>query len=277
MPSFLRKHLRVTDGPREEDRIKVHVDQVVEILEVLARHRVTRTVRVRERIQEGVQRGLHQLRERLLHLIFSASAKYRVFKDVRNASAVRGGCSEHDPENFIFIVLLDAQNLCSGLLVLEEGCACPVLTEFVHFDDVVSFVRDHRGRYTFAGNRRTPDIAGAHALRGRHARASPAHPPGESRAAAGEVGGARSRPVGRAHGEAADHHRAADAGRGAGEVHAYQREREGQAPDGGKGGGMAAVARLAKHEVRKEERTSSAAGWGAAGGEGGARGSAAGG
>lgn len=46
------------EGPgsegRVEDRVKVHVNEIVEVLEVLAGHGVARAVRVRERVEERV-------------------------------------------------------------------------------------------------------------------------------------------------------------------------------------------------------------------------------
>ena len=82
MPAFLLEYLR--RDARVEHRVEVNIDEVVEVLQVLAGDGVTRFVGVSEGIQEGVQRPLDEFDKRLLHRVLARPAQHRVFHDVRH-------------------------------------------------------------------------------------------------------------------------------------------------------------------------------------------------
>ena len=60
---------------RIEDSVEVDIYQVVEILEVLARHWITGLVRVSEGIEKGLKGTFHQLHKWLLNGVFARAAK----------------------------------------------------------------------------------------------------------------------------------------------------------------------------------------------------------
>mmetsp|Transcript_48412 Transcript_48412/g.83155 ORF Transcript_48412/g.83155 Transcript_48412/m.83155 type:complete len:1015 (-) Transcript_48412:588-3632(-) len=66
VPPLLLEHQGVLHSAGKEHRVQVHVDQVVEVLRVLAGHRVAGAVRVGERVQEGLQGALQQVHKGLL-------------------------------------------------------------------------------------------------------------------------------------------------------------------------------------------------------------------
>ena len=55
VPTLLREHGRVARRSRVQNRVQVHVHQVVKVLRVLARDRVARAVGVSERVEEGLE------------------------------------------------------------------------------------------------------------------------------------------------------------------------------------------------------------------------------
>ena len=84
MPSFLLKDQG--GKARIENRVQIDVDQVVEILDVLAGDRITGLVGVGEGIEKGIERAFYEFHERFFHRVFSGTAKDRVFKDMRYAA-----------------------------------------------------------------------------------------------------------------------------------------------------------------------------------------------
>ena len=118
VPAFLPEN--VFGQQRKEHRVEIHIDQVVEILEVLAGHRISGLVRKGHGVEERILAALEQFHERLLDRIFPAPAQYRVLKNMGNAGRVLRGRLERHPEHLVLIVVDQAQHLCPGLFVPEQ-------------------------------------------------------------------------------------------------------------------------------------------------------------
>ncbi len=101
MPSFLLEYER--GEPRIENRIQVNVDQVVEILDVLAGDRIAGLVGVSEGVEKSLQGTFYKLHERFLHRVFPGTAKDRVLQDMRHAARIRRRCSKTDAEHFVIV------------------------------------------------------------------------------------------------------------------------------------------------------------------------------
>ena len=115
VPAFLPEG--VLGDQREEHRVEIDVDEVVEVLEVLRRHRIGGLVRKRHGVEEGVERALDQLHERLLHRIFARPAEHRMLEDMRDAGRILGRGLEGDPEHLVLVLIDETEHLPPGPLV----------------------------------------------------------------------------------------------------------------------------------------------------------------
>ncbi len=111
MPSLLLENARRDAGVK--DRVQVDIDEVVEVLEVLAGHGVAGLVRVGEGIEKGLEGSLEELHEGLLHGVFPRPAQYRVLEDVGHARGIRGRRAENDAEDLVLVVVDQRQELGS--------------------------------------------------------------------------------------------------------------------------------------------------------------------
>src|SRR5215475_5197068 len=99
MPALLLKDL--WRQARMEHCIQIDVDEVIEILDVLARYRIAGLVRERHGIEKSVKRALHQFDKGLLDRVFARSAQHRVLQDVGNARGIRRRRAEADTEHLV--------------------------------------------------------------------------------------------------------------------------------------------------------------------------------
>ena len=120
VPALLHEDLRVLAHVRVEDGVEVDVHEVLEVLVVAAGHRVHRLVRIRHRIEEGVERALDELDERLLERVLARAAERRVLNDVRDARIVDRRRTERDREDLIVVIVLEEEQARAALLVLER-------------------------------------------------------------------------------------------------------------------------------------------------------------
>src|SRR5262249_1183270 len=129
MPALLLEYLRCQ--PRKEHRIQIDVDQVVEILDVLARDRIAGLVWKRHGVEKRVERTLHQLDERLLDRIFARAAQHRVFENMSDAGGIRRRGYETDAKYLVFVAIGEREQLGTGLYL-------PVITRHgVDFSQVL--------------------------------------------------------------------------------------------------------------------------------------------
>ena len=90
---------------RIKNRIKIDIDQVIEVSEILACDRIAGLVRKGHRIKEGVQRAFHELDEWFLHRILARAAKHGVLEDMGDAGRVARRRAKSDGEHFILVVV----------------------------------------------------------------------------------------------------------------------------------------------------------------------------
>jgi len=107
---------------RVEHSVKVDVDKIVEILHILTGDRVTGLVGIGEGIEKGLQGPFEELDEGFLDPVFSGPAKHRMLENVGNPGGILGRGSKRNPEDLVFIVVGEGEELCPGLFVPIETC-----------------------------------------------------------------------------------------------------------------------------------------------------------
>ena len=110
-------------------KVQVDIDQVVEVLYVLAGDRVAGLVRVGHRVEEGVERAFGQLDEGLFGRVLARAAQNGVLQDMRQAGGVGGRGAEGDAKNFVFVLVFQREQFRAGLDVFVEGGEAPDLVE----------------------------------------------------------------------------------------------------------------------------------------------------
>ena len=120
VPALLHEDLGVLAHGRIEHCIEIDVHEILEVLGIAAGHGVHRLVRVGHRIQERIQRALHELDERLLQRVLARAAERRMLHDMRHARIVRRRRAERDVEHLVIIVGLYEEQARTALLVLEK-------------------------------------------------------------------------------------------------------------------------------------------------------------
>ena len=120
VPALLLEDLAVAVDVRMKDRVQVDVHQVLEVLQVAARDRVHRLVRVRHRVEERVQGAFRELDEGILDRKLLRPAQHRVLDDVRHAGRVLGRRAKSDIEHLIVVVVREHGDARAGLPVAQE-------------------------------------------------------------------------------------------------------------------------------------------------------------
>ena len=110
--AFLRKIVGIE--AREEHRVEVDVEQVEEVLAVLAREGVGGPVAAGERVHEGVQRAARHHEEGVAHGVLLATAQRGVLQDVRHPGGVPGHRAQRHQEHIFRIVGRDMEMLRAG-------------------------------------------------------------------------------------------------------------------------------------------------------------------
>jgi hypothetical protein len=108
MPAFLPE--RVRGDPRIENGVKIDIDQIVKVPEILARDRIAGLIRKGHGIEEGVQRALHELDEWFLDRVLARAAKHGVLEDVSDAGQSRGGVRKMIPNTLFSSSLMSERS-----------------------------------------------------------------------------------------------------------------------------------------------------------------------
>ena len=101
MPALLAEYLALAVYHRTENGVEIHPHQIQKILRVAAGYGVIGLVREGHRVQEGVHGSLHELDERLLHLIPLRAAEHRVLQDVEHTRVILRQRREGDTESSV--------------------------------------------------------------------------------------------------------------------------------------------------------------------------------
>src|SRR5262249_10472800 len=99
---------------RMEHGVEVDVDQVVEILQVLARDRIAGLVRICHGVEEGIERALHQLHKRVLDRVLARPAQHGMLQDVGDAGRVARQGPEGDAEYLILVIIDEREQFGAG-------------------------------------------------------------------------------------------------------------------------------------------------------------------
>ena len=109
MPALLLQNLRFLVHRRIKHRIQINVHKVLEILSVAARHRIHRLIRECHRIEERIERALHQLDKRLLQGKLAGAAQDRMFYYMGRARIIPRRRAKGNGEYFIIILIFEKQ------------------------------------------------------------------------------------------------------------------------------------------------------------------------
>ena len=147
VPAFLHEDLTVLVDVRIEDRVHVDVHEVVEVLVVAGRDGIEGLVRVGHRVEEGIERTLRQLHERIAGGIIFGAAENGVFNDVRHAGGIFRRGTECGAEHLVLVVIGENADARTGLFVTEHNTGSLDVVEvfFIH-----QFVRGIGGEFRAA-------------------------------------------------------------------------------------------------------------------------------
>src|SRR5215831_177114 len=109
MPTFLLKG--VCSDPRIKNRIKINIDEVVKIPEILACDRIAGLVRKGHCIEESVQRAFHELDKWFFHRVLARAAKHSVLENVDDAGRITRRRAKSDAEHLVLVVIDEREQL----------------------------------------------------------------------------------------------------------------------------------------------------------------------
>ena len=118
-PAFLGQHAR--RNARVKNGVEIDVDQVVEVLQVLAGDGVGGLVGVGHGVEEGVERAARQLDEGVLDRVLARSAEHGVLEDVRQAGRIGRRRGEGDAEDLVAVVVFERDELRAGAPVAVDA------------------------------------------------------------------------------------------------------------------------------------------------------------
>ena len=131
MPALLHEHLRIRAHRGVEDRIEVHVHEILKITVIAARDGIHRLVGECHCVEESVERALHKLDERLLQRIFARAAEHGVLDNVCHTRIIDGRRAETDRKDLVVVRRLKEEEPRARLLVHKcirtPFCLCDFL------------------------------------------------------------------------------------------------------------------------------------------------------
>ena len=122
VPPLLHEHLRILTHCRVKHCIQIDIHQILEIAVVAACHRVHRLIGERHRIEERIERALHELHERLLQRILARAAEYGVLHDMCHPRIIDRRRTEADRKHLVVVCRLQKEQLRPRLLMHERVC-----------------------------------------------------------------------------------------------------------------------------------------------------------
>jgi len=118
VPALLLKDVRVKAGVK--NRIKIHIDEVVEILDVLTGNGVARLVRIGHGIEKGLERTFQEFHKRLFQRVFPRAAENGMLQDVGHPRGVWGRRPKGDPKNLVLVVIDEGQEFTPCAAVAKK-------------------------------------------------------------------------------------------------------------------------------------------------------------
>ena len=106
----------------QEGTIRVHTEQVAEVLRVLRREGIHSEITACPGVHIGVQTTLNHVHERVSHRVVFGAAKSEMLEDVRLSGVVVRGCPEKNGEDVVHVgrVQVEPSRPCSLMLQSES-------------------------------------------------------------------------------------------------------------------------------------------------------------
>ena len=104
---------------RRERHVRVHRQQVAEVLRVLGRERVHREVSAGQCVHKGVQTALKHVKERVAHGVMLGPARGQMLKDMRLAGVIIRGRPKHHREDVVCVTRVEMEPLGTSSLVSQ--------------------------------------------------------------------------------------------------------------------------------------------------------------
>ena len=121
MPALLQEDLLAVVDRRMKNGVEVDVHEVVEILVVLAGHRIDGLIGEGHGVEEGGQARAQEIHERLLGAVFARAVEHAVLEDVGDTGAALRRCAEADAEDLVGIAVFQLQKAGAAFFVDEEA------------------------------------------------------------------------------------------------------------------------------------------------------------
>ena len=121
VPALLLEDTRILDAVRMEHRVEVDIHQMLEVLLVAGGNRIHGLIRIRHRVQEGVEGALCKLHKRILQRKLRRSAQHGVLRDVGHAGAVLRRGAKGDTEDLIVIRVLHGKDAGTALRMTVDA------------------------------------------------------------------------------------------------------------------------------------------------------------
>ena len=136
-PSLLTEDLFFMINVRIKDRVQVDMHQILKILIVAARHRITGLVRICHGVQERIQGSFDQFYERILKRKFPGSAENTVFENMRHSCAVLRRSSERDIEHLILVLVFNEHDSGACFFMTQKITCGTDIPQVFFFHDLI--------------------------------------------------------------------------------------------------------------------------------------------
>lgn len=120
MPAFLHENLRIFQTVGIENRIQVHIHEIVEIHIISAGNGIHGLIGPGNGIEECVEGPFGQLHERLLQRIFPGTAEGGMFHDMGCSLGIIRCGAETDIKYFVIIIVVQIHETGAALDVLHQ-------------------------------------------------------------------------------------------------------------------------------------------------------------
>ena len=137
MPALLPENILIGIDVRMEYGVQIHVHQIGKILLIGGSHRIHRLVRVRHCIQEGIQRSLHNLNERILDRKIPRPAQNRMLNDMSDSRRIRRRCTERNVKDLVAVLVRQKRDSRPALLMPQHIAVASDVLQKTMLQDLV--------------------------------------------------------------------------------------------------------------------------------------------
>ena len=117
VPALLHEHLRIRAHRGIEYGVEIDIHEVLKIARIAACNRIHRLVRKCHRVEERVERSLHEFNERLLQRVLARAAEHGMLHDMRHPRIIHGRRAEADRKDLVVIRRFEKKETCARLFV----------------------------------------------------------------------------------------------------------------------------------------------------------------